>query len=42
MTKENLAIILTPCIFWNEKNDPLIELVYTKKLVEICKLMFEF
>jgi len=32
MTKENIAILLTPCIFWCDNESPLIEMTNLKKL----------
>jgi len=35
-----LAILLTPCIFWNLDIDEMSEVVILKRLVEVTKLMF--
>ena len=39
MTKDNFAILITPCIFRDKKNDPFKELSDTPHLVKISKLM---
>lgn len=39
MSMDNFAILLAPCIFRSNHNDPLKELLDTKKLVAICKIM---
>ena len=39
MTKDNFAILITPCIFRHVKNDPFKELSDTPHLVKVSKIM---
>lgn len=36
MTKDNLAILISPCIAWNESTDILNEIVKSKLSVKTC------
>lgn len=41
MTSQNLAILITPCIFRPEKDDVLKELVDIKKLISVSAMFFK-
>lgn len=42
MTNDNLAILITPCIFKPEKEDILTELSHIKLLIEVTKLFLNY
>ena len=42
MTTDNLAILITPCIFKPEKDDIFKELIDTKKLIEVSKALINY
>jgi hypothetical protein len=39
MTADNLAILITPCIFRSLTDDPMKELLDTRKLIEVTKVL---
>jgi hypothetical protein len=39
MTSNNLAILITPCIFRSLIDDPMKELLDTRKLIEVTKVL---
>lgn len=42
MTSDNLAILITPCIFRPKKDDIMKELADTKLLIEVSKLLINY
>ena len=42
MTTDNFAILVTPCIFKPQNDNSLKEILETKNLINVSKLMFNF
>lgn len=42
MSKDNLALLITPCISWSLDSDTMVDVINSKLMVKTSKLMFHY